>query len=510
MSKVFHLNKVIHAAASVCIPFFSIAALYSYISDFFPFSNRLSPPELSIVFFIGLTCRFIFHITRKERASPFSYVRLFIFMYLFFWIVLLFINEGSIRERATPSILQIFLMLMLALQYVWSMHLANLFYEYDKFLDFAQSYSGDELFSKLREQGEISSSSGGSLRAGIILSFIVPVIMVSVTLLTGGDRFTVSISTRIFAAVSCVCSALTLAYVSLTRDERYYAGQGLDSVFSKSSLRFRFSLIILFSSALASVFFAGPDALFVQNGEKPFYLVFLSWLLALLKSRSLKSFNGEFPAIEAPENQGEGMPDFFTPPEGMEGSIDLSWLYDILKFAGLAVLLVFFIVAVFGPFFSRDWKNFWKEKKFLKYLSQIAAAFKGFFKSLFSKDNEQKDHIVLSESARKLARSLDEFAHLKKSKEKKDEIGRLSKKYVELCLWGEKEGSACTKATAPYEYSVQLYSLIGWYENELKTIGMLFEKALFSSSLLTQEEEHEFRRLIDIITNLTLEKKQQL
>lgn len=496
------MNKVFHNLLSIFIPFFSLCALYSYISDLLPGFTRLSFIELGVVLITGLICQLIFVITRKERVSPFSYIRVFTLMYIIYWFFLLILNEGTLTQRLKPSMPQVLLIIMLALQYVWSMYLSNLFYEYEQFLDFCKDFKGTELFSKLREQGEITSSSAGALRMGVILSFLPVIIISTISLIIGRDIFTIRASTLVFSALSCLFSAFTFAYVSITKDERYYAGQGLQTVFEKSKQRFRFSIVIITISTFLALMYAKPDALFVENGQTPFYLAFLAWLIDFLNSRKRVSVNPEFQIPPQNETTEDFNSDFLTPPEGLEEFADFSWIFDILKVVSLTLLAVLLITAIFGPFFKKDWSDFWKEKRFLKYIVQFFKAFKEFLKTLFFGSTENNKTIILSESAKKLANSLEEFAHLKKSKEKKAEIGRLSKKYISLCVWGENAGSPCSAATAPFEYAGQLYNHILWYKDELFAIAELFEKALFSASLVSEEEEKEFYRLIETVISL--------
>ena len=502
------MNKVLHNLLSIFIPFFSICAVYSYISSLFPSFRSLTPGELSIVLITGLVCQLIFVITRKERVSSFSYIRLFILMYIIFWAFLLVLNKGSIKERLTPTLHQGILILMLGMQYVWAVYLSNLFFEYEQFLEFCRDYKGTELFSKLREQGEITSSSGSALRLSVILSFIPIIIICAISIVLGRDFFPISSVTLLFSAVSCFFSALTYAYVSLTKEERFYAGQGLESVFDKSRDRFRFALVIIVISAVTAFFYAKPDALFTENGQTPFYIAFLAWLIKLLGSRERKHSDLTLDIPEYKDAEPAAESDVFIPLEGVNENIDLSWITDIIKILSLIILAVLFLTAVFGPFLKKDWKDFWKEKKLLKYLMMFFKSFKEFIKTLFFPVHNEKP-LVVSEAAGKLTHSLAEFAHLKKSKEKKAEIGRLSKKYIELCVWGETAGSACTAATAPFEYAQQLYMHTGWYKQELFTIAELFEKALFSASLISEEEEKEFYKLIENITSLSLDKTRE-
>lgn len=503
------MNKVMHNLLSIFIPFFSICTVYTYIAGFFPKYTALTIAELSIVLVTGLLCQFIYSITRAERVSKAAYARIAVFMYIIFWIIIFFVNKGSLTQRLSPSFSQFLLLIMLTLQFLWAMYLSKHFFEYEQFLDFCKSYKGTELFSRLREQGELITSSNKALNFCVVLSFIPLIIIGVISLLYGRDLYTVQTKTLVFASVSCFFSAFTYTYVRLTSDERYYAGQGLEVVFEKSKKRFRFSIVLILLCAVLAFLYARPDALFVANGQTPFYKLFIAWLFRLLRSRKQKEVD-ILPQFQEFEDLGmEQMPNLFMLPNNADTLIDLSWLFNILKIVSVAAIGVLLLVVFFGPFFKKDWINFWKEKKLLKYLKRLLKTVKELITSLFFGNEQNKKNLVLSESAKKLSKSLEEFALLKKSKEKKAEIGRLSKKYVELCAWGEQGGSPCSKATAPYEYAAQLFEHTLWYKEELFTIAQIFEKALFSASLITNEEEKEFYKLVDIILAITLKKPEE-
>lgn len=495
------MNKVFHNLLSIFIPYFGICTVYSYIFDLFPQSSRLGFLEFAVVLIVGLLCQFVFSITRKERVGAFSYVRMLIFMYLIFWGILLLINKGSIKERSVPTFGQVILIVMLAFQYLWSMYLSKLLLEHEQFILFCKDYKGNELFSKLREQGDVIVSSSRALDVSVILSFLPPLFVVLLSLIIGRDLHPVSGSTILFSSVSSFFSAVTFSYVSLTKDERLYAGQGLQTIFEKSRDRFKYSLIIIALCALSALLFAHSDALFVENGQTPFYILLIKWLLNILSSRQRKAADVRFEGVVLEESSGEAETDFETPFYDAE-HINLTWLGEALKMLAISVLVITLLIAFFGPFINKDWRDFWRQGKLWKYIKQMLADFKLFLKGLLSGARQEKKPLVLSDAAKKLAGSFKEFAHLKKSKEKKAEIGRLSKKYVELCIWGENAGSPCTKATAPAEYAQQLFKHIGWYKKELSTISELFEKALFSSSLLTSAEEQTFYELIETVVSL--------
>lgn len=500
--------KVLHNLLSILIPYFGIGTIYSFFMDIVPFIPRFGFWEFAIILIIGLVCQFISSIVRKEKAGAFSYVRIPIFIYMIYCGILLVIKKGNFVERSIPDSHQLLIILITTVQYIFSINLSKLLFEQEQFIMYCKGYKGNELFSKLREQGDIIVSSSKALNLCVTLSFIPTIFVVLISLALGHELHPVSSSTILFSIVSCFFSALTFAYVSLTKDERLYAGKGLQTVFEKSKERFKYSLVIIFVAALTALFFANPDAVFVKNGQIPFYILFLRWLSGLLSSREKKISDITYEGFSPEEYSAEYGFDHQSFIRSLKVT-DFSWLGNLIRITGIILIVITVLILVFGPFLKKDWLDFWRQGKLWKYIKQQFTALLQSIKSFFSGDKERKKPIVLSEASKKLADSLNEFANFKKTKEKKAEIGKLSKKYVELCQWGERAGSPCTKATAPLEYAKQLYAHAGWYKIELYTAAEIFEKALFSVSLLSKEEEKEFFTLIDMITSLSLEKSSE-
>ena len=83
----------------------------------------------------------------------------------------------------------------------------------------------------------------------------------------------------------------------------------------------------------------------------------------------------------------------------------------------------------------------------------------------------------------------------KKSKEKKAELDRLTKKFMLLIDWGTGQGIEYTKNLAPAEYTQLLNN-----KSALEA-GQLFEKALYDKECLTSQEEKDFNtRIQEVIS----------
>lgn len=498
------MNKIFHNLLSLLIPFFSLSTLYSYIADLFPQYDGLKIKELFLILAIGIVCQIIFAISKEEKTSTFANFRLFVLMYITIFIVLVFINTGSFLERIKPNITQILMMLMLAIQFIWSRHLANLFFEQEQFYTFCKDYTGDTLYSKLREQGELMSASRTSLNASLVLSLL-PLISISIlSLIIGGDMFLINGTTIFFTCGSATLFLITFTYSSITNDERYYARQGLECIFEKGWTRFRNAMKIIAGSLFLGIIYVSQDAIFVKNGQTPFYKRFLKWLFDLLNRIPEKKVQTEKVLPEMIKNTPQPFEDFSLPSELGNNIIDLSWLTELLKTVGEIALVIIFLVAIFGPFFKKDWRDFWKNGKLFVYMKKFFASCKKMIQELFFNKNTEKKVKAYSAKSKSLMDSFDQFAHLKKTKEKKNEIGRLSKKYIELCEWGESNDCECSNATAPMEYALQLGESIHREGETLVIIAEIFEKALFSDKLLKKEEENVFNTGILKIINLDL------
>ena len=98
-----------------------------------------------------------------------------------------------------------------------------------------------------------------------------------------------------------------------------------------------------------------------------------------------------------------------------------------------------------------------------------------------------------------------------KSKEKQKELDRLTKLFVKIIDWGEKQGVAYRVQLAPAEYTAGCASYLCSQDDTslckaLKTCGSIFEKALYDKDVLSAEEEGQFRDAIETVLHEPVEK----
>lgn len=183
--------------------------------------------------------------------------------------------------------------------------------------------------------------------------------------------------------------------------------------------------------------------------------------------------------------------------------LDKLWKIIEIILAGIAGLYLF--IKLIKPFFSREWKDFWKEHRFSNYLKEFIDSILAFFKELFSFN---KDDDYSKVEYKDFRDSINSFIkRSKKTKEKKIEIDRITQKFMLVIKWGEEHSINYRNSFAPFEYC-QL--IIEFLRNEnadgamiiaVETVGKLFEKALYDKELLTKQEETEYNNAIMKVVN---------
>ena len=164
----------------------------------------------------------------------------------------------------------------------------------------------------------------------------------------------------------------------------------------------------------------------------------------------------------------------------------------ILGIVLAGVIIIAILWFFLNPFIKRTFSGVFKSVNLKAIFKRFFTAVGQMFKKLFHL------HIKLpqikSANAKRFGSEMSEYLKKsKKSKEKKAELDRLTKKFMLIIDWGTERGFEYTKNLAPAEYTELLNN-----ENARKA-GLYFEKALYDKECLSQEEEKEFNRLVEIL-----------
>ena len=243
---------------------------------------------------------------------------------------------------------------------------------------------------------------------------------------------------------------------------------------------------------------------YVRNGRKLFGSVLLIAAISCTAGAVLSSDNAlikigyvqEYKETHEKERYIPELPDFIDfqiepqSEERMERNSRPSWILEFiaelikwLAITGLSILgLIFFI----KPFFTKHFRVFWTEGHLLKFLRELWQEIREFFRYVFSKSTGS-DEQYSTVQGKEFRESMMEFLKKsKRSKEKMDEIDRLTKHFMRLIDWGQSHGIKFTQTLAPAEYTAL-------FKNKTADlVGQLFEKALYDKNVLTAEEEKVF------------------
>ncbi len=251
---------------------------------------------------------------------------------------------------------------------------------------------------------------------------------------------------------------------------------------------------------------------YVQNGRKLFGAVLLIAAISCGAAAFISSDNALIKISyveeykEAHETQ-QKMPEYqdfdlnipFEPSlnDNFDTHIRPNWILEfiaqLIKYLAVGTLIVLAVIFFIKPFFTKHFRVFWSEGHLWKFLQELWQEIKEFFRYVFAKSSAPKESYATVQS-KKFRDSMKEFLkRTKRSKEKMDEIDRLTKKFMRLIDWGEAHGFKYESHLAPAEYT-QLF------KNEKADLaGQLFEKALYDKNVLTRQEESDFEAAIESV-----------
>ena len=183
---------------------------------------------------------------------------------------------------------------------------------------------------------------------------------------------------------------------------------------------------------------------------------------------------------------------------------DLRWIYFFFKYAILTGIFVGTLWFLFGSFFKREFKNFLMDGKPWKYLKLFFTAVRNLAVSIIRRicsigSGDARDKIEATHSRADYEKSIKEKIRPGKSREKKIEIGKLTEQFLRIVDWGDERGIEYRPAWAPCEYATVLSRSSAAAADDLARAATLFEKALYSLSILTKHEKDLFMRSVEAV-----------
>lgn len=260
------------------------------------------------------------------------------------------------------------------------------------------------------------------------------------------------------------------------QNELYYAFLGLEEVFSYRRFAMFAGFPVIAAGAILGTLFSSNHPIL-----KPEYFT------GLFGGKKTVSA-GNITHVPVPEFNSDMTVDYAEGIRKVLGTQDENVLVGkILDGILIAVFIGFVLYFIFRPIIKKTIKEPFENRSIPSIIKKFAANFIEMIKKLFSFRFSAKKNYV-SVEARSFRSSMSEFiSQAKKSKEKKAELDRLTKVFMRLIDWGNENGVPYKTNLAPMEYAAL------FKKETAATAGRIFEKALYSEELISEEEEKQFK-----------------
>lgn len=421
----------------------------------------------------GLIISLMQQIFAREKIKPYLHI-----VACFFYIVIVVIICGLAGQMNLPYIVIPFMVFLYIIETV----LNDMFVFHDRFIDECGDYIGKELETHLFHNNLSAIDFGAKARAAEGLLTALPLILFLETFAVMKNGYTISIFSLIFILLFFAGMFFYFFILGIYKNDVFYGFLGFRDYIENKPRLLRAISIILGAACIFGIVFSTNHAI-------------LKITFGMMETTS-----------EAPrQHQIQPMPEMQN--INIASELDRmfpenerfpAWIWDlifgIIKWAAIIGLTSALIIFFFKPFFSNHFRQFWKEGRLWKFLMFILDEIREFFKYVFSKSVPVQPYATVQ--SKKFGESIKDF--IKKagrSKEKREEIDRLTKHFMRLIDWGESKGIKYSSNLAPAEYT-------SLFKNETADLaGQLFEKALYDKNVLSKEEETLFISSINTILN---------
>lgn len=365
-------------------------------------------------------------------------------------------------------------------QYFITAYFFKVYIQHEAFEEQCNKKKRGELETELFNNRFISEDflkESNSFKAVMLGSVAVMVVLISVLNIA---KIQISFLTYVFALVFIFSLFIHAQILNQYKKEIYYAFLGLEAIFA-----FR-NLTLLLATALCVICLVVALALSSNYAIlKPRYF---SWILKFFKFESHSGpVDYTIPEIQQPELPP--VEEFAKIYGQTQEESNTGLIIDLVLIGTILILFLYFLLK---PLFTSSWKGFLAGQNISQVFTKIKLSFVTMLKNFLNLMKFKKNYT--STGSESFKDSVGEFIKAsKKTKEKKAELDRLTRNFMDLIEWGESHNIKYTTNLAPAEYTAL-------FKNQNATdAGNIFEKALYSSSLITQQEETEFKNKIKTV-----------
>jgi len=482
---------------------FLLGAFLSFPAAFIIISGCISAVAAS------LYCDFMKDVKASRIAAN---VRGGIIIMVIFYAAASLIRRGiSLEERFQPDFANMTPALGALYTWVSVVSLKQLFSARKRFEEYTELYRGEQLQKALYEDAYLLWYTDEEIIKKRRNYMIQLVIIGIFTFMSVISKTHIPIALYILLTGILAGGVGICGFFEVMRWEQYYAGEGIALSVADRLKRIGGMGIFILLCVICAFLLAADESLLPFSAVTGFFAWFFSLFRPLL---FLFTGNSEFQPFDQPVDYTP----FLPPPEAKAAHPFLQWLVDysiiILRYGAIILATVGFIRFMVSPLLNRG-KTFGENLTFrqkliriiTEWLKGLVTALASLFALLKNGKTRRKLNQHDAEAIRRAAASILGAY----SPAKKQDMKRSVTLFARLIIWGGAVRQVVWKpAHAPGEYCGILAASAqtspeGERVNEgIIRCGELFEKALYSAEVLSDEERKEFKDLVEEITGTLL------
>lgn len=434
-------------------------------------------------FFSGLVFQVLLDLFSETNKRIGLHLRI-----LFFWIAIIVAVCYFLQQIYAPY----YLIPGMILEYIFTVLLNKPIYFQEKFLKQIEPWDIKTLGPNLRADSITVETLNKAIDRNRLILLISCIIIITASFIVNRLKEKITSPTLIvlmiiFTILYFVCSAFLFAVYNVFQKNTYFAFLGFKNVISKKRIILKYSLIIISISLLFGAILSRNKTIFSLYFEPAPY-------------------NQQYREPQQVEKQNFEIEedDVKIDLKDMMGQDNSNPILDkIMDFLSLILIITFaiFILFLFFRYIITDqFLSFFREHMLLNIIKEIFLKIKLFFESLFGLKKTEKETYATVNS-RNFKNHIDRFIKkAKKSSEKKQELDRLTKKFMQIISWGDKNKIKYRNTMAPAEYINQINNSLS--DIDILRVGYIYEKSLYSNELLSEQEEKEYFDLANKVLSM--------
>lgn len=417
-----------------------------------------------IIIASGIIFTIVLQIFTLEKIKPAMHIVFIVFYLLILLVVCYFTGKTN-----APYVL----LVLTAIQYFLQAGINELFIFHDKFTADCENFEGKELEQHLFHNNLSAIDLTEKIKGQQAIMFALSVVMFIVLVFGKLSEGHFTPLTTVLVAIFYISVLFCCFMLSIFKNDIFYAFLGFKNYISHGKKLVGAVLLIAAISCGAAA---------VISSDTP--LIKIKYVEEYKESKEKKpQIMSEMNYLNLPDFEPVN-DDFYGKESKPSWIIDL--IFELIKYAAIIALIGGALYFFIKPFFTRHFRVFWSEGRLFKFLRELWHDFIDFLKYIFAKSPDLSNKYSTVQSKKFHDTMMDFLKKTKRSKEKIEEIDRLTKHFMRLIDFGQSQGIKYTQTLAPAEYTA-LFKM-----SAANKVGLLFEKALYDKNTLSSEEEKEF------------------